>query len=140
MPPLAEAAPSRTECERVLMNDGFCHVDSRPPNPASATEAGDAPVDAPVVVRVSRARWIGGSPVHPATAERPPESTELTEAPESTTSAPVPPEASVAVTSPAEPPAGRPRNRSRNPTPQPPAPAAIAVSFARVTRDAISSA
>uniref|UniRef100_A0AAU3GZ86 Uncharacterized protein n=1 Tax=Streptomyces sp. NBC_01401 TaxID=2903854 RepID=A0AAU3GZ86_9ACTN len=40
------------------VNDGFCQVGSRPPNPASAT------TDRPE----SMARWIGGRPVHAAAA------------------------------------------------------------------------
>lgn len=43
-------APSSTACESVPVNDGFCQVVSRPPNPASATEP-----------RPAVARWMGGS-------------------------------------------------------------------------------
>ncbi|WP_420713197.1 hypothetical protein, partial [Streptomyces sp. Tu 6176] len=43
------------------MNDGFCQVGSRPPNPESATPPGFGP----------RARWIAGSPIQEgATAGR----------------------------------------------------------------------
>ncbi|MEV7033897.1 hypothetical protein AB0N99_27185 [Streptomyces sp. NPDC093272] len=45
-PPLARAAldaPSRTACDRVPMNEGFCQVGSRPPNPESATGPPDVP-------------------------------------------------------------------------------------------------
>ncbi|MER7837377.1 hypothetical protein ABTY98_16075 [Streptomyces sp. NPDC096040] len=39
-PPVRPAldAPSRTVCERMPMNDGFCQVGSRPPNRESATD------------------------------------------------------------------------------------------------------
>src|SRR5690606_13751195 len=45
----------------AAVNDGFCHVGSRPPNPASAT----------LRVPPSVARWIRGRPDHAATAAGP---------------------------------------------------------------------
>ncbi|MEV7976484.1 hypothetical protein [Streptomyces sp. NPDC086519] len=109
-------APSRTACERVPMNDGFCQVGNRPPNPASATGP-PAP----------SARWIGGSPDQAAATTGRDTSAGA--------SGPFPfpfpfPDAS------APGPRPRPRIRSHSPTRQPSAPAEAA---ARVTRDAISA-
>ncbi|MER6081736.1 hypothetical protein [Streptomyces sp. NPDC001833] len=116
-PPPARRAldsPSRTACERVPMNDGFCQVGNRPPNPASATGP-PAP----------SARWIGGSPDQAA----------------ATTGRGASAGASGALPlslpdSPASDPRPRPRTRSHSPTRQPSAPAEAA---ALVTRDAISA-
>ncbi|MFF4400596.1 hypothetical protein [Streptomyces sp. NPDC001480] len=110
-PSIALDRPSSTAWEAAPMNDGFCHVGSRPPNPASATPAGLG----------AMARWIGGSPgQEAATTGRPPIRTS-------------PLAGSGPTASPAAPSAGtRFRNRSRKPTAQPSAPA-------RVTRDAIWS-
>ncbi|WP_345635798.1 hypothetical protein [Streptomyces thinghirensis] len=52
------AAGFSTAGDGAPVNDGFCHVGSRPPNPASATPVRASPV----------ARWIGGRPVQAATA------------------------------------------------------------------------
>ncbi|MEU9340395.1 hypothetical protein AB0D74_04120 [Streptomyces sp. NPDC048278] len=109
-------APSRTACERVPMNDGFCQVGSRPPNPASATGP-PAP----------SARWIGGSPDQAAaTTGRRGASTGVS----GTFPLPVSP------APPASGPRSRPRTRSHSPTCQPSAPAEA---VALVTRDAISA-
>ncbi|MEW1773036.1 hypothetical protein [Streptomyces sp. NPDC086777] len=117
-PPPARRAldsPSRTACERVPMNDGFCQVGSRPPNPASAT----CPPD-------PSARWIGGSPDQAA-------ATTGRDGAGAGTSGVLP-------LSPDRPdsaaPDPRPRTRSHSPTRQPSAPAEAA---ALVTRDAISA-
>jgi hypothetical protein len=116
-PPPARPAldsPSRTACERVPMNDGFCQVGNRPPNPASATGP-PAP----------SARWIGGSPDQAAaTTGRGGAAGASGPFPESpASSAP-------------DDPRPRPRTRSHSPTRQPSAPAEAA---ALVTRDAISA-
>ncbi|MBW8798021.1 MAG: hypothetical protein JF597_31890 [Streptomyces sp.] len=117
-PPPARRAldsPSRTACERVPMNDGFCQVGSRPPNPASATGPPGP-----------SARWIGGSPDQAA----------------ATTGRGACAGASAAFPLPDSPdwpasgPRPRPRTRSHSPTRQPSAPAEAA---ALVTRDAISA-
>ncbi|MEU3733080.1 hypothetical protein AB0E81_27320 [Streptomyces sp. NPDC033538] len=55
---LLPAAGSSTAGDGAPVNDGFCHVGSRPPNPASATPVRAVPV----------ARWIGGRLVQAATA------------------------------------------------------------------------
>ncbi|WP_217545810.1 hypothetical protein [Streptomyces sp. GbtcB6] len=115
-PPPARPAldsPSRTACERVPMNDGFCQVGNRPPNPASATGP-----------PVPSARWIGGSPDQAAVTTG-----RDTSAGTSGTPGPFP-------DSPASGPRPRPRIRSHSPTRQPSAPAEAA---ALVTRDAISA-
>ncbi|MGW7255839.1 hypothetical protein [Streptomyces sp. NPDC054834] len=110
-PSIALDRPSSTAWDAVPMNDGFCHVGSRPPNRASATPAGPR----------AMARWIGGSPgQEAATTGRPPVGTSPL-AGSGPTAAPAAPSAGV-----------RLRNRSRKPTAQPSAPA-------RVTRDAIWS-
>ncbi|MGY5044392.1 hypothetical protein ACWDE0_01850 [Streptomyces sp. 900105755] len=115
-PPASRAldSPSRTACERVPMNDGFCQVGSRPPNPVSATGPPSP-----------SARWIGGSPDQAA----------------ATTGRGTSAGASGALPFPfPAPPASdsrsRPRTRSHSPTCQPSAPAEAA---ALVTRDAISA-
>lgn len=96
------------------MNDGFCQVGSRPPNPESATST--RPV-------VAAARWMGGSPRQEAT-------------PTAGVPASVGPSAGVVRrgddAAPSAPSPVRLRNRSRKDTAQP------SVS-ARVTRDAICS-
>lgn len=135
---LPPTAGFRTAGDGAPVNDGFCHVGSRAPNPASATPGRPPPV----------ARRIGGSPGHAATgagadggtaaalgvlAVPPPE----TEPPSGAASrkATAPPEAAspepAPLSSPPEPPR-RPRSRSRNPTVQPSA-------VPRVTKDAIWS-
>jgi hypothetical protein len=128
-PSIALDCPSRIAWDAVPMNDGFCHVGSRPPNPESVTPTRPG----------ARARWIGGSPDQEAAA---------TARPTPRASPPVGSEASIASDVPASPtngavaavtappplsplPSARFRNRSRNPIAQPSAPA-------RVTRDAIS--
>ncbi len=127
-PSIALDCPSRTAWDAVPMNDGFCHVGSRPPNPASVTPTCPG----------ARARWIGGSPDQEAAT---------TARPTPRASPPVGSEASIAsgvldsptdgavaaVTEPSSSPlpSARFRNRSRNPIAQPSAPA-------RVTKDAIS--
>ncbi|MFJ9563328.1 hypothetical protein ACIRQQ_25205 [Streptomyces fuscichromogenes] len=109
----ALASPSRTACERVAVNEGFCQVGSRPPNPASATGP-----------PVPSARWIGGSPDQAAATTgrgaRAGTSGALpgSSAPDSSASR------------------ARPRIRSHSPTCQPSAPAEA---VALVTRDAISA-
>ncbi|EHN76697.1 hypothetical protein SMCF_3788, partial [Streptomyces coelicoflavus ZG0656] len=50
---LSPEAGFSTAGDGAPVNDGFCHVGRRPPNPASATPVRAAPV----------ARWIGGRPV-----------------------------------------------------------------------------
>ncbi|GGN04532.1 hypothetical protein [Streptomyces fuscichromogenes] len=112
-PPPARRAldsPSRTACERVAVNEGFCQVGSRPPNPASATGP-----------PVPSARWIGGSPDQAA-------ATTGRGACAGTSGAF--PDSSASVSRP------RPRIRSHSPTRQPSAPAEA---VALVTRDAISA-
>ncbi|MFD4604459.1 hypothetical protein ACFWPQ_41400 [Streptomyces sp. NPDC058464] len=118
-PPPARRAldsPSRTACERVPVNDGFCQVGNRPPNPASATGP-----------PVPSARWIGGSPVQAAATTGRGASAGVSGLfafpfPGSPTSEDAP--------------RPRPRIRSHSPTRQPSAPAAA---VALVTRDAISA-
>ncbi|MEU2053841.1 hypothetical protein [Streptomyces bungoensis] len=139
-PSVALDRPSSTEWDAVPMSMGFCHVGSRPPNPASATPAGPG----------AMARWIGGSPGHEAaTTGRPPARTSPLTAsgagaesgvPAATPSpaetplpgeTPLPAETPLPTDAPS-PAVPRPRNRSRKPTAQPSAPA-------RVTSDAIWS-
>ncbi|RSS86180.1 hypothetical protein EF919_37160 [Streptomyces sp. WAC02707] len=142
------AAGSRTAGDGTPLNDGFCHVGSRPPNPESATPARRSPV----------ARWMGGRPVQAATATggaTAPTAPDPSGAPEAS-EAPVPPGAPGTSPVPAVPavpsvdgvdelavgscpevaapsvPVPRPRSRSRNPTGPPSA-------APRVTRDAICS-
>ncbi len=124
------APGSRTAGDGAPLNDGFCHVGSRPPNPESATPVRPSPV----------ARWIGGRDVHAATATAP----DGPAPPGTSTASDVPAVLAVAVVpsgtevlasaaglvEPAPP--SRPRSRSRNPTDQPSA-------APRVTRDAICS-
>ena len=126
---------SSTARNPVPVNDGFCHVGRRAPNPASATP----------VSPVAEARWIGGSPGQAAKATAGTAGAagaaalvelvvlvvlvvlvELVVLEELT--GPAEPSSSAEPLSPS---ARRPRNRSKNPTAQPSAPA-------RVTRDAIS--
>jgi hypothetical protein len=111
--------PSRTEWDAVPMNDGFCHVGSRPPNAESAT---------PPLPGLS-ARWIGGDAGQAAatTGCSAAVSNDGADAGAGAATLSPPSEAE------AEAEAPRPRSRSRNPTAQPSVPAA------RVTRDAISS-
>lgn len=97
------------------MNDGFCQVGSRPPNPASATGP-----------PVPSARWIGGRPDQAAATTGRRASTGA--------SGPFPFPESPASSAPD--PRPRPRTRSHSPTRQPSAPAEAA---ALVTRDAISA-
>ncbi|MEU9607185.1 hypothetical protein [Streptomyces sp. NPDC048057] len=115
-PSTALDVPSRTACEAVVRNDGFCQVGSRPPNPASATAARPGPVT----------RWIGASPSHDAvTVPRP-------RAAESSAGAPAAPEPDASPL-PGSGSLRRLRRMSRKPTDQSSAPA-------RVTRAAISPA
>ncbi|ANB07088.1 hypothetical protein SAM40697_3130 [Streptomyces ambofaciens] len=151
------AAGFSTAGDGAPVNDGFCHVGSRPPNPASATPVRAFPV----------ARWIGGRPVQAATAtgagsvvrEAPSarEAPSVRDAPSAVRGTPAavpavrdasavlavptgpPPVAEPVGTAggvlppaPSRGPSRRPRSRSRNPTAQPPA-------APRVTRDAIWS-
>ncbi|GGQ09328.1 hypothetical protein GCM10010279_16200 [Streptomyces mutabilis] len=131
------AVGSRTAGDGAALNDGFCHVGSRPPNPESATPVRPPPV----------ARWIGGRAVHAAAATAPdgpatPGTSTPADVPAALPPAGVSPGAVVltAAAWPAEPappsplpvPPSRPRSRSRNPTDQPSA-------APRVTRDAICS-
>ncbi|MEU5980327.1 hypothetical protein [Streptomyces sp. NPDC047315] len=121
-PSTALDVPSRTAGDEVAKNDGFCQVGSRPPNPASATEARPAPATG----------RIGASPAHDAvTAERP-------GAAESSCGAAPPAGAPTAPEPDASPrpvcgAPRRPRKMSRKPIGQSSAPA-------RVTRAAISPA
>lgn len=97
------------------MNDGFCQVGNRPPNPASATGP-PAP----------SARWIGGSPDQAAATTG--RGASAGRGICAGTSGPFP-------DSSAPGPRPRPRIRSHSPTRQPSAPAEAAL----VTRDAISA-
>ncbi len=135
---LSPVAGFSTAGDGARVNDGFCHVGRRPPNPASATPVRAEPV----------ARWIGGRPVQAAATGAgpvvrdvlPPKSEPMSEPTSEPMSEPVsgPGTASAGdvVPSPAMPspamPFRRPRSRSRNPTDQPSA-------MPRVTRDAIWS-
>ncbi|MFE0387127.1 hypothetical protein ACFW1F_24035 [Streptomyces bungoensis] len=117
-PSVALDRPSSTEWDTVPMSMGFCHVGSRPPNPASATPAGPG----------AMARWIGGSPgQEAATTGRPPTRPSPLADSGADSCAGAVSGAPAGTPSPAD---ARPRNRSRKPTAQPSAPA-------RVTSDAI---
>ncbi|GJF23510.1 hypothetical protein SHO565_40740 [Streptomyces sp. HO565] len=122
------AAGSRTAGDGAPLNDGFCQVGSRPPNPASATPGRRPPVD----------RWIGGRAVHAATATGGAGTPAVagTSAGLAVLGVPAvlgasPCGAGLSESAPPVPPC-RPRSRSRNPTAQPSA-------APRVTRDAICS-
>ncbi|WP_369382403.1 hypothetical protein [Streptomyces sp. cg36] len=117
-PPLA--AGSSTAGDGAPMNDGFCHVGRRPPNPASATPARVPPVT----------RWIGGSCGQAATVAGAAVTASAARGPGPVGTAATGPAPAVPVPSPRS--SRRPRSRSRIPTAQPsPAP--------RATRDAIWS-